>query len=108
MQNPIYNGINRIALECGPSNTSRDELCSTLMEALESKLQLAVSQDKPAPNAIGILRVRLESEGSGSLRYRLVWVNDRPVRGGAMTFVGHWINSPSPAALVEALVATRP
>ena len=115
MQNPLYSGVNRIVLDCTPSGGIGQGLCAVLADKLEGRLRMPVSREEPATNAMGVLRVRLEAAASASNRYRLVWTNDAPVRGGPATFTGAWVDSASPAptggqneALAEALVATRP
>lgn len=116
MQRPIYNGVNRVVLDCAPDDAFESELCSALAARLEHELRMPVSTEQPVANAIGVLRVRMEAKTSAGLpRYRLVWLNDLPTRSGPVTVASEWISLPidragdaDSAALADALAATRP
>lgn len=118
MQNPIYNGVNRIALSCEPSAGAGAALCSALGAVLQARLRMPVTLQAAAQpdNAIGLLRIRLETMADANPpRFRLVWLNDLKARGGPASFEGDWIGFDGEMArrndydaLAEALTATRP
>ena len=118
MQNPIYNGVNRIALSCEPEADTGTALCEALGAVLKARLRMPVTlqADAQPGNALGVLRVRLETMGDADPpRFRLVWMNDLKMRGGPASFEGAWIGFDGELArhndydaLAEALTATRP
>ncbi len=117
MQNPVYNGVNVVMLDCQPADDVQDTLCTSRATVLAERMRLPVkrldSANPPAPDAPGILRITLEAAGNPEVnRYRLVWFNDRKIRGGPVCIEGNWVDAgarhDSMEALVQALVATRP
>ncbi len=108
MQNPVYNGMNRIELQCPTEPEVPVTFCRQFAEELEKRFRIRVEMRgeskisnllKKGERPFGVLNVDLElNRNAGEMRVRIVLTNGND----NSKFEGSWVNfyQESPGATV--------
>lgn len=121
MQNPVYNGTNRIVLYCTENPELPSSFCSRFAKLIESKFRMKVNKassknteidNSTSQRPFGILEFHLETlSNENDVRVRVVLINSNDQN----KFEGNWVrvssdlsNKLSPEELGTTLLKSLP